>query len=35
MKTLVPFYSYYERAQVLVFLLVVSAVIALLMDPVA
>jgi hypothetical protein len=35
MKTLIPFYSYYEKAQVLAFLLAVSAVIALLMDPVA
>jgi hypothetical protein len=35
MKTLIPFYSYYERAQVFAFLLVVSAVIALLMDPIA
>jgi hypothetical protein len=35
MKTLIPFYSYYERAQVLMILLAVSAVIALLLDPVS
>lgn len=35
MKTLIPFYSYYERARVMMFLLAVSAVITLLMDPVS